>query len=288
MKVTGTPQLTLKIGDADRKANWASGDGSTSLVFQYTVGGTDTDTDGISIDADQLSLNSGKITDLPGNNATLTHSALNTDSDHKVDGVLPTINDGDIHFHPATGNGWYKLGETIQFKVDFSEKVWVTGTPQLDIKDITPHADYKSGDGDTDLIFEYTVAAGDEDTDGIEIEENQLILNDGTIKDYAENPATLTHDALSPSTSYKVDGIVPTVSSLDIISTPANNTKTYTTDEKIQVQVTFSERVWVDTTNGTPQLNLNITTGDKLADYKNGSDSNKLVFEYTVVIRGRR
>ena len=284
MKVTGTPQLTLKIGDADRKANWASGDGSTSLVFQYTVGGTDTDTDGISIDADQLSLNSGKITDLPGNNATLTHSALNTDSDHKVDGILPTINDGDIHFHPATGNGWYKLGETIQFKVDFSEKVWVTGTPQLDIKDITPHADYKSGDGDTDLIFEYTVAAGDEDTDGIEIEANQLSLNDGTIKDYAENPATLTHDALSPSTSYKVDGIVPTVSSLDIISTPANNTKTYTTDEKIQVQVTFSERVWVDTTNGTPQLNLNITTGDKLADYKNGSDSNKLVFEYTVVI----
>ena len=35
--VTGTPQLALGIGSATRQANYASGTGSTSLVFRYVV-----------------------------------------------------------------------------------------------------------------------------------------------------------------------------------------------------------------------------------------------------------
>jgi uncharacterized repeat protein (TIGR01451 family) len=35
--VTGTPQLTLETGTTDRQANYSSGNGSTTLVFTYTV-----------------------------------------------------------------------------------------------------------------------------------------------------------------------------------------------------------------------------------------------------------
>ena len=35
--VTGTPQLALTIGDNTRQANYASGSGTTTLTFHYTV-----------------------------------------------------------------------------------------------------------------------------------------------------------------------------------------------------------------------------------------------------------
>ena len=59
--VSGTPQLTLGIGSATQRASYASGTGTASLVFRYTVVSGDADTDGLSIAADALSLNSGTI-----------------------------------------------------------------------------------------------------------------------------------------------------------------------------------------------------------------------------------
>ena len=44
--VGGTPQLALGIGGATRQASYASGTGTTSLVFAYTVVQADTDNDG--------------------------------------------------------------------------------------------------------------------------------------------------------------------------------------------------------------------------------------------------
>ena len=60
--VTGTPQLTIDVGGADKVLSYSSGSGSTALVFTgYTVASGDADTDGLSIDANQLTLNSGTI-----------------------------------------------------------------------------------------------------------------------------------------------------------------------------------------------------------------------------------
>ena len=59
--VTGVPQLALVVGSGAGAANYLSGSGTSSLVFRYTAVLGDTDTDGISMLADQLSLNSGTM-----------------------------------------------------------------------------------------------------------------------------------------------------------------------------------------------------------------------------------
>ncbi len=74
----------------------------------------------------------------------------------------------------------YALGGTIEVTVTFSEAVTVTeaGTdkPQIEI-DVggTPRqAEYESGTGTAALVFGYTVAAGDADSDGIAIGADKL------------------------------------------------------------------------------------------------------------------
>ena len=132
--VTGTPQVTLTIGSASKKADYIGGATTASLLFRYTVVSGDTDTDGISIETDQLSLNGGTIKDLAGNAATLTHTALGAQPSHTVDTTPPTIVEDGISLTSTTVNfinDTYRIGDTIQATVTFSEKMAVTGTPQV-------------------------------------------------------------------------------------------------------------------------------------------------------------
>ena len=89
----------------------------------------------------------------------------------------------------------------------------VTGTPrlELDFGGTRKAAGYDSASGST-VVFSYTVAEGDSDSNGIAISANKLTLNGGAIKDAADNDADLSHDALSAQTSHKVDGVRPRVS----------------------------------------------------------------------------
>ena len=91
VEVTGTPQLTLKVGGQDRTANYQSGTGG-ALVFAYEVADGDEDTDGVSIEANRLTLNGGTIRDgSNNNNAVLDHEEVAADSGHKVDAVKPQL-----------------------------------------------------------------------------------------------------------------------------------------------------------------------------------------------------
>ncbi len=105
--VTGTPQLEITVGSNNRQANYASGTGTTELTFSYTVVSGDADTDGISVGANKLTLNSGTIQDGAGNSATLTHTALGTQSGHKVDGIdktVPTLDSATVNGTTLTLN----------------------------------------------------------------------------------------------------------------------------------------------------------------------------------------
>ena len=84
--VTGSPTLTLKVETTGRTAMYSSGSGGTSLVFAYTIiAGDNDDNNGISIDMNALALNGGTIRDTASNDATLTHSAVDNNSDYIVD-----------------------------------------------------------------------------------------------------------------------------------------------------------------------------------------------------------
>ena len=98
-------------------------------------------------------------------------------------------------------------------KVTFTDSVDVTGMPQLDI-DVGGSAKtltYDSGSGTPALVFKgYVVAENDVDDDGIEIAEDALGLNGGTIRRKGSTTvATITHAAVAPESTHTVDGVRP-------------------------------------------------------------------------------
>ncbi|MYA98794.1 hypothetical protein F4X90_03790, partial [Candidatus Poribacteria bacterium] len=85
------PRLAFRLGASTKYAVYHSGGGTTALVFRYTVMEGDADSDGISVSRNALSLNGGAIVNAVGNAAQLGHSAITTLTNHKVDGVPPTV-----------------------------------------------------------------------------------------------------------------------------------------------------------------------------------------------------
>ena len=84
----GTPAITLDVGVEDREAAYTSGsdtaDGTTELVFEYTIATGDSDSDGIHIDADALSTGGGTIRRSSGLDALLAHDGVAADRSHAV------------------------------------------------------------------------------------------------------------------------------------------------------------------------------------------------------------
>ncbi len=119
----------------------------------------------------------------------------------------------------STANGTYKAGDTITITAGFSENVNVTGTPQLELETGTTDriAYYVGGSGTNTLSFGYTVQAGDTSDDLDYKNTSALTLGGGTIKDAANNDATLTLPApgaagsLGANRNIVIDGVAPTV-----------------------------------------------------------------------------
>jgi hypothetical protein len=101
-------------------------------------------------------------------------------------------------------------------------------------------------------VFQYTIQAGDNDTNGISIGANVLALNSGTIRDAAGNNATLTHSAVSANTSYKVDTTAPSVSTFTLSDTALKVGDTATvTLEFSEAVASFSSADDITVDNGT-------------------------------------
>ena len=115
---TGTPQLTLAVGSDNRTATYASGTGNAPLVFTYTIQAGDNDTNGISIRANALALNSGStIMDLAENNAILTHSAVSDNNSYMVDTEAPRVDNFTL------SDTALKIGDNATVTLEFSEAV---------------------------------------------------------------------------------------------------------------------------------------------------------------------
>ena len=97
----GTPNIGLTVGTATRAAAYRRGSGSRQLVFAYRVQSSDRDTDGVSVSANSLARNGGRIVDAGGGAFRLTHSALAADSDHQVNGSLTRLTGGVCDRTPA-------------------------------------------------------------------------------------------------------------------------------------------------------------------------------------------
>ena len=221
--VTGTPKLTVKVGTADKTATCArkgsTGEDAKKLVCSYTIADGDEDTDGVSVEANKLTLPSGaSIKDASDVAATLTHEALGAQSAHKVDAKAPTVTGLSVSSTPAAA-GTYTAGETIRVEVTFSETVTVTvgsgDTISLALKvgAATKTAACATHSSDNKkLVCSYTVASGDADADGVSVDSGSLTLGGNAgVEDGQGIPAVLSHSGMSAQSGHKVDTAAPTV-----------------------------------------------------------------------------
>lgn len=116
--------------------------------------------------------------------------------------------------------GSYRLGETVNIRVVFDEEVFLTGgTPQLHFvlgasgSTTNRVASYTGGSGSKVLQFSYTIAAGDEDSDGIAWgHSGNLDLNGASLADAQGNAATTISLGATHWGEVSIDLTTPTVS----------------------------------------------------------------------------
>lgn len=163
-----------------------------------------------------------------------------------IDQTAPTISSVS-----APSNSTYIPGNALNFTVNFSESVTVTGTPRLTLTvgSLTKYATFISLTDSKTATFRYTVAtaSGEFDTDGIAVS-TTLDLNSGAIADLATN-------ALSPLTF-----TAPTLTSVLVAQTPAAPTITSITPSSGTLSVAFT----AGATNGASITNYQYSTNNGL------------------------
>ena len=271
--VTGTPRLTLKVGGRDRTADYQSVTGG-AVRFEYQVVAGDSDPDGVSIEANRLSRGGGTIRDGSQNDAVLEHDALADNTQHKVDGVAPVLVDPDAAVvngatltltYDEALNGSSRPATSAYTVSGGSEtrtvtRVRVSGSAVM--LTLVPAVEH----GETDLRVSYRPGAN-------------------PIRDLVGNEAgVLTDQEVDNRTP---DTTAPTIEGIEITSDPGVD-GTYAAGEAIAVRVRYNEPVRVDTTGGTPTLNLTVGNRSKTAGARSGPESTEVVFVYDGGEGGRR
>ena len=125
----------------------------------------------------------------------------------------PAVHKIEISSNPPKGRETYGIGDAIEVTVTFSEPMTVAGTPQLGLRvgSLTRSASYSGGAGTPALVFSYTVAEDDEDTDGLSVEADSLSVDNGAIEGGSENAAELNHAGLPDQAGQTVDGVKPSL-----------------------------------------------------------------------------
>ncbi|WP_430317600.1 DUF4347 domain-containing protein [Pseudomonas nitroreducens] len=128
---------------------------------------------------------------------------------YSVDRDAPTITA--VSVPPGALN---TAGSTLDFVVQTSEAVVVDGSPKLaiDMGGRTVYADYVSGSGSTSLVFRYTVQAGDNDADGIQV--SGLSANGGSLRDATGNALNPSLNGVGDSHGVLVDTRAPTATGI--------------------------------------------------------------------------
>ena len=216
VNVSGTPRIQLNFETEAASpvyATYSGGDGTNTLTFDYTVLAGDEDTNGI-VNVGSIDPNSGSINDNLSNTSDYV-LATTANAASFVDGIAPQVTAVAI-----TANTYY-FTDTLTVSVTFDDNITVSGSPEIPLTFDTsvgsPSAVYNAGDGSTTLTFDYSVASGNEDTDGIDLAA-AITLSGGTLQDANGNDSALALTTTNFPTVL-VDAIVPTVA----IITPADS-----------------------------------------------------------------
>jgi uncharacterized delta-60 repeat protein len=281
--VTGTPKLVF---NTTKEASYVSGSGTSVLRFDYFINpGDDCGYPATAVTAflnvASLNLTGASIKGALGNNVDLSLPVGNNLSDNKsfvIDTTDPVITNIDTL---AGTDTTYGIGNLITLVVDFSENVYVTGTPSISL-DSGGIANYVSGDGTSQLRFDYIVNLGDAtaDLDALSMTKGISVLdwanNDGNLSIPPNGGAS---DRLKENRTVVIDTIVPTITNIGLVSATDYNLgighpPPLGAPNPIQVIVTFSEPI---TITGTPTITLD--TGPTVPMVSFGAST--MTFDYT-------
>jgi hypothetical protein len=182
----------------------------------------------------------------------------------------------------STALGFFKAGDTIFVRVTFNEPVVVTGLPQiaLTVGSTVQQAVYSGGSGTARLQFSYTIAAGENDSDGVAVGELTLpggaTIKDGTGVDATTSAPNVVATPPSYTSGVVVDTIRPVLQGMT-----GPSPGTYASGQKLSFTVTFSEPVSV---TGVPYLDLKVNGVARRAVHDGLSGTTQLVFSYTVAV----
>ncbi len=279
--VSGSPTLKLETGPIDQTATYASGSGTSSLTFNYTVQSGDVTSDLDYFSSTALSFSGGTITSIAtGLNGQLrlptpgAPGSLGANKNILIDTIAPTV----TNITSSVANGAYSTNSVIPISVTFSKVVTVTGTPVLSTS-TGRSVNYASGSGTNTLTFNYTVLMGDISAD---LDCASTTALTGTIKDAIGNTASLllpvpgAFGSLGSNKNIVIDPGSPSVTSVS--ATTANGY--YKAGSFVDLTVTFSKPVIV---TGTPRLQLETGVIDEYSSYLSGSGTATLTFRYTVI-----
>lgn len=286
--VSGLPYLNVTIGSNVRQAQYVSGSGTEQITFRYTSVPGDVDANGVDV-ATSIAQNAGNIVDTLAPANSFFGDALNNSYTHpattgiilnaiqpQATAVARNLDASPAIWGTSVDNVWIP-GQDLNITVSFNTNMYVnqtSGTPSIPITigSTTREAIYLSGgNGQTSLVFRYTVQDGDLDTDGT-IALGNISLNGGVITD-SENTNTLLTLPVAGLSTTRIDGVKPTISS---VAAPANGT--YSTvatlnEATMSFTVTWSEAVNLSTTSagsayiamdvGGTAVNLNYVSGNQ-------------------------
>jgi hypothetical protein len=284
--VNGTPQLRLATGPV-ATVDYLSGSGTDTLTFLYTIAAGQNSGDLDYIPLPPLNLNGGQIVDAATQSLEIARTfacpgaagSLSFNKNIIVDTVTPTI----ARVSSTTADGSYRAGGMLNVQTQFSETVYVTGTPLLTLETGVNDAviSMVSGSGSPNLNFDYPIVDG-HNSNRLDYQSvNAFDLNGSIIQDLAGNiavvtlPATGSANSLFGQKQLVVDTIPPTVP--NVTSTTANGS--YKAGAVINVQISLSEVVFV---TNSPRIQLATGLPNRFATYVNGSGTSNLNFTYTV------
>ncbi len=249
--ISGTPYIDLETGQYNGRAYYSSGANTRVLKFIYNVASGHSSADLEYINSTNALY--GTIRDPSYNNASRilpligTENSLSGTSSIIIDGIIPNV----VSISSDSPDLTYKIGDSIDIKVSFSENILVTGIPSIVLETGSNDglANYHKGSGTNDLNFEYIVRSGDQSIDLDYSSNSALLLNNGTIKDIARNPANLelfspdSTGSLAANKNIVIDGIAPQVSQLSIRSNNGNDQFKAGPGDVVTISVTFSEPI---------------------------------------------
>ena len=176
-----------------------------------------------------VTVSSADDTDTLHDQVALTHTASGGDYQSisadlpviVVDDDVPTdvamvVTNGVLVPSSPLHNRTYRRGETIRISGTFDQIVVVDtsgGVPVVKVpftslpnNRVVKDFEYASGSLSATLMFEYQVQSADRDDDGIDINNNALELNGGTIKDAWGRNADLGYTGSGELVNHRVDG----------------------------------------------------------------------------------